>query len=364
MARVLVEKKLAKMHNRAHCIFVSRGTTALYLALRTIKKRGNFVVVPAVVCMSVVNAILYAGFRPLFCDVLKSTYTLDPVALNTLLQTSVDIKAILMVHIYGNATEAVAIQALARKHRIPLIEDAAQALGGILKGQRLGSFGDISILSFGQSKIIDIGEGGALLFDDPSLVKKIQKEYCVLPSLKASSAKKYSTLYRNAYYTLAALTRQHPSLSYLYSSFPDIFRDLYLYRKKFPEIFYTKLIKKLSTLEKEIEERRKRAVLYKNLLVHPLIVHPSVVEGAYWRYSFLVRGSHQYQIATQLRKQGIDVSNWYPAAHRFFELHPPHLSNAEYIEDHIFNLWTDSSVPLDRIRTICKRFIKILQRYG
>jgi len=170
-----LEDRLCAYFGRKHCCVTGRGATAIYLALRALPLKAGKVVLPAVVCPSPANAAMYAGFDPTFCDVSLQDYNMDVSSLEQVLSQYDDVVAVMPVHLYGYPADMDEIIGVARRKGLYVIEDAAQAMGGKYKGKKLGSLGDMSIISFGHTKILDIGWGGAVLTDDEGLAKGIRE---------------------------------------------------------------------------------------------------------------------------------------------------------------------------------------------
>jgi dTDP-4-amino-4,6-dideoxygalactose transaminase len=333
----ILEQKLAEIHGRRHCLFVSRATVAIYLALKALGHKDGKVAMPSLVCLSVPNAVIYSGLKPVFCDINLKDFNIDLEKLEKILKDEKDIRAIIVPHMYGHPTNMVRLMSLAGKFNIPVIEDAAQAMGGNFNGKVLGSFGDFSVLSFGHTKIIDVDSGGALLFDKDEYMEKIVKIEKELTLLKQNQ--KLGEIYSKTYYTLMALARCNKSLAALFSSFPHIFKDLYLYGR-FDQNIISKIYKKLPELKELVYKRNENAEFYRKHLIHPAIVHPDYKgNGVSWRYSFLIKGDKQQEISEAVRKKGVDLSNWYYPVHLMYEINPPKLKNTEYAGNHIFNLW-------------------------
>src|SRR5690606_1273110 len=122
------------------------------------------------------NPITYLGASPIFIDSEEDTWNIDPDllehAIKDRMAQGIKPKALVAVHLYGMPYKVDEIHAIARKFNIPIIEDAAEALGSSYKGFNCGSFGDIGILSFNGNKIITTSGGGALLCKDPSLKER------------------------------------------------------------------------------------------------------------------------------------------------------------------------------------------------
>lgn len=165
------ESDLKSLINRKNCIALNSGTAAVHLALKILGvERGDHVICQTFSFVASANPIAYLGATPVFVDSEKSTWNMDP---NLLEQAIIDLqnngvypKAIIYTHIYGNLARVSQLMAISRKYKIPIVEDAAEALGSKLEDRYAGSFGDISILSFNGNKVITTSGGGALLTDN------------------------------------------------------------------------------------------------------------------------------------------------------------------------------------------------------
>ncbi|MFH1282524.1 MAG: DegT/DnrJ/EryC1/StrS family aminotransferase [bacterium] len=356
-----LENILAKMHKRKYCIVTSRATTALYLAMKTIDVSHKKVIIPSAVCMSPVNAILYAQGQPLFCDVSLRDFNIELKALDKLLQSNINIRALVLPHLYGRSTNISKILTLLKKHSVLLIEDVAQALGGIYNKEPYGSFGDISILSFGHTKIIDVGSGGAILFDKDSYYPKLQSLINGL-SGKSKSFNELQNSYSKIYYGLQVLTGDNRGFKRLYYAFPHIYKDLYLYKCDTP-LVYENIINKLKHLSSIVAQRNESASWYHEFLQHERIAAPKPnPDNACWRYSFLLHSNYKRAIVENIRKRNIHISNWYPPVHLFYELNPPRLPNSEFLGSHICNLWVDGTYSKNDIKKICNYIKKEIDK--
>jgi len=164
---------------------LSAGTAALHLALVILGVKAD----DEVICQSFTfsasaNPIAYVGARPVFVDSEPDTWNLSPEALEEAIidrtAKGKKPKAIIVVHLYGMPAKLDEITAIANRYEIPLIEDAAEALGSTFKGQRCGTFGEMSVLSFNGNKIITTSGGGALVCKT-----KEQKDQTVFLSTQA-----------------------------------------------------------------------------------------------------------------------------------------------------------------------------------
>lgn len=160
------------------CPFVtlfSHGHSALEAALRALRlPAGSRIVTSPFTFASTVHAIVRLGFEPVFCDVLAEDGTLDPSCLEGLVDSRTS--AVVPVHVYGNACDADAVEAVAARHGLRVVYDAAQAFGVRLDGRPLVCRGDASVLSFHATKVFNTVEGGAVCFSDPSLAVALDDE--------------------------------------------------------------------------------------------------------------------------------------------------------------------------------------------
>jgi dTDP-4-amino-4,6-dideoxygalactose transaminase len=172
------EEALAGYTGVGHCAALSSGTAAIHLALIILGvQRDDEVICSTFTFSGSCNPINYVGARPVFVDSERSTWNMDPDLLQEAIEdrikkTGRKPKAIITVHLYGMPAQMDRIVAISQQYEIPLIEDAAEALGSAFHGKKLGSFGDLGILSFNGNKIITTSGGGALLSNNEGWIKK------------------------------------------------------------------------------------------------------------------------------------------------------------------------------------------------
>ena len=171
------EKDLAAFTGTKQVAALSSGTAAIHLALILLDvKAGDEVLCQSFTFSASANPIVYQGATPVFIDSEKDTWNMCPVHLRTAiagrLQKGKKPKAIIPVHLYGMPGKMKEIIEVAKEYDIPVIEDAAEALGSTLYGQACGSFGDLGILSFNGNKIITTSGGGALISDNADFISK------------------------------------------------------------------------------------------------------------------------------------------------------------------------------------------------
>jgi dTDP-4-amino-4,6-dideoxygalactose transaminase len=145
-------------------VLTDSGTSALVLALRLAAPNGGTVAYPSYACVDLAAAARYAGVRVRLYDLDPDTLSPDLDSVGAVLDRGVD--AIVVAHLFGYPADVVGVRALAAPRGVTVVEDAAQGAGGSLGGQRLGSIGDLSLVSFGRGKGLCAGSGGALLTSD------------------------------------------------------------------------------------------------------------------------------------------------------------------------------------------------------
>ena len=164
----LFEEKLAAYCGTKAAAVVQSGTAAIHLALRILNiQQDDVVLCQSFTFVGSSNPILYQKASPVFIDSEKETWNICPLALEEAIlacrEKGQQPKAIIVVHLYGMPAKMPEIMALSHKYNIPVIEDAAEALGSTINGKACGSFGDFGILSFNGNKIITTSGGGALV---------------------------------------------------------------------------------------------------------------------------------------------------------------------------------------------------------
>lgn len=168
------ERAFASYCGVAHCIAVSNGTAALQLVLQALGVGpGDEVITVAHTFIATAEAINAAGARPVFVDIDAASYTMDPAKLEAVITPRT--KAIIPVHLYGQPADMDAINAIAARYNVPVIEDSCQAHGARYKGRRAGSLGRAACFSFYPSKNLGAcGEGGAITTDDAELANRVR----------------------------------------------------------------------------------------------------------------------------------------------------------------------------------------------
>lgn len=165
------EEEFATYIGVNHAIATSSCTGALHVALTALGVgKDDEVIIPDITWAATAFAVHYVGAKPVFADMLSDTWCIDPSKIEKLITRKT--KAIIPVHIYGHPADMDAINRIAKKHRLFVIEDAAESVGATYNGKKTGSMSDFSAFSFHGTKTITTGEGGMLLTNDKALFEK------------------------------------------------------------------------------------------------------------------------------------------------------------------------------------------------
>ncbi len=167
-----LEKMIAEYTGAKHCIMTTSGNMAIILALMALDlEPGDEVIVPNYTMIATINSVRMVGLKPVLVDVNQSQLTLDLATIQK--ATTEKTKAILHVSLNNRHTDLAGIAEYCEKHKIVLIEDAAQSLGSKIDGKHIGTFGKIGCFSLSTPKIISTGQGGFLITDDSDLARKL-----------------------------------------------------------------------------------------------------------------------------------------------------------------------------------------------
>jgi len=174
------EREFAEVVGAKYALAVSSGTAALHLALiHAGVKPGDEVVVSTLTFAASAFPVLYLGARPVFIDSEPTSWNMDPGLLEEFLRRRVQVgrlpRAVVLVHLYGQSADIDPIRALCQEYGVPLIEDAAEALGSTYKGKSPGTFGLAGIFSFNGNKIITTSGGGMLVSDQEEVIAHARK---------------------------------------------------------------------------------------------------------------------------------------------------------------------------------------------
>ncbi len=174
-----LEEAIQKRQDIAHAICVAKARVGIFVAIRALVRPGQKVVLSPYTISDVINMVICAGGIPVFCDLERETCNVDPAELGRLIDA--DTGAVLVTHLHGLACEMDRISALCRQRGVPLVEDAAQAFGARFRGRAVGTFGDVSIYSFGVYKNVNAFFGGMLVTPHADLAARLRSEIDAFP---------------------------------------------------------------------------------------------------------------------------------------------------------------------------------------
>lgn len=270
------EEEFAAYCGVSHCVAVNSGTSALHLALLAAGAGpGDEVITVPCTFVATVAAVQYAGARPVLVDVDPVTYTMDPARIEAAITPRT--KAILPVHLYGNPSNMDAILAIARRHNLTVIEDAAQAHGAEYKGRRCGSLGHLACFSFYPGKNLGAyGEGGIVATSSPEMARTLR----MLRDWGAE--KKYEHVLKGFNYRMEGVQGAVLRI-------------------------------KLRHLEKWTEARRAHAAAYRQALSASTLALPVELAGTRHVYHvFAVLSPQRAQLADWLNTRGVQTGIHYP----------------------------------------------------
>ena len=270
------EKMFAEYCESKHCIGVGNGLDALMLIIKALSiGKDDEVIVPANSFIASALAVTYAGAKPVFVEPEIDTFNIDPERIEEAITEKT--KAIMPVHLYGQACDMDPIMVIARKYSLKVIEDCAQAHGALYKGKKVGAFGDAAGFSFYPGKNLGaLGDGGAVVTNDKELADKIRA------LANYGSEQKYHHIYQG----------NNSRLDEMQAAF---------------------LAAKLPHLDKMNEFRRKVAERYISGINNDNICLPSVQYNMthVW-HVFAIRCETRDELRSYLDKNGIGTNIHYP----------------------------------------------------
>jgi dTDP-4-amino-4,6-dideoxygalactose transaminase len=360
-----LELLLCQNHHRKYCVLTGNATAGLCLALKAYGLEGKKVAISNSVCPNVPLSVYLAGATPIYLDISREDLGLSLGEL----KNEPEVDAVIAVHAYGVPCSMVELEAYCTEKGIILIEDMAVAQGATINGRPVGSYGSISVVSFGVGKVIDAGSGGALLMDDFELYQTIKSLNSKLPPFEDGLSQAGSKMmnYHTQLYNQVYLKRQYHLL-------PDLFKQKAL--DAGPSFLYQfvsdKIAKeiylKLQGLQELIQGRRDKL----QFLIEKLAGFEklgidlfSFVDGSVpWRCNLLMDNSRD-QLLSSLLKEKLRISSWYPSVDLFFEKRTKSLVNtpvSDEISDKILNIWINETVEESYLNTVSERIIDICNR--
>ena len=291
----LFEKHFAEYIGAKYCVGVANGLDALNIIIKAYGfGAGDEIIVPANTYIASILAISENNCIPVLVEPSLKTYNIDPDLIEE--KITPHTKAIMVVHLYGQAVQMEKIWQIAKKHNLKIIEDSAQAHGAIYQGKKAGNLGDVAGFSFYPGKNLGcLGDGGAITTNDKNLADKIRA------IANYGSDKKYHHIYKGI----------NSRLDEFQAALLDI---------------------KLPSLDKDNSRRREIAKYYRNNIKNPLIILPQVyAEEAHVWHIFAVRTKERERLQKYLEDNNIQTNIHYPT--------PPHKQGA-------YKEWANLSFPV------------------
>lgn len=335
--------------NYSDFVFVGRGSTALWVILKSLNQKGARILLPVNICEIIYPIIRKSGMVPVFYDVDETSGNASLKSIEAAYSGCETV--LLAVHNFGAPVEIDRICEWAEKQKVFLIEDVCNSMGGNYHGKPLGSWGDAAIFSFGYAKIIEHGAGGAALIKDAALKDKVVSA--------VQSLEPYSELHKTKDVEFQAKLRKlrndgaslAPSA---YSAFYEAYSDYLLYR--IGSDHEEQIRCQLTGLESNLANRAGKALRYRNEIVSKKIRHIDEVDGQiYWRYNLLVEPEYRQVLIEKLRLNKLLVSAWYPPIASLFQndIDANMYPGSRSFGARVINLFVDYRVSQDDIsRTV------------
>ena len=295
------EDAFAEFCGVKHCVGVGNGTDALFIALKALGiGEGDEVITASNTFIATSEAITTTGAKVVFVDINPKTYNIDIEKIEEKITQRT--KAIIPVHLYGQPADMDPIMDIAKRHNLKVIEDAAQAHGGLYKGRKIGSIGHIACFSFYPGKNLGAyGDAGAIVTNDDELAVKTRM------LANHGRVEKYN-------------------------------HEVEGYNSRLDGIQAAILKVKLRHLPKWTESRRKNAYLYNEYLKHTELVTPTEIDdvkAVYHLYVVRVKKELRQKLQDHLKAEGIATGIHYPIA-------LPNLKAYEYLK-HSENIFTEAT---------------------
>jgi len=282
------EQLFSKFVETKYAIAVSNGTVALDLALEALGiGEGDEVVVPTLTFAATVNSVIHRGAKPIFVDSSLYDWDMDPQKLESVISKKT--KAIIVVHLYGIPAQMVKIMEIAKRHKLFIIEDAAEAHGALYGKKMVGSIGNIGCFSFFANKVITTGEGGMCVTNSKRLYEKMKLIY-------SHGAKPNKSIY---YF--------HPVIGHNF---------------RMTSIQAALGIAQLKRIKQFLKTREIHENLYRRFLKNipgiKFSPRPSGVKPIYWMHSILLDGASvdRKKLIMALKKQGIETRQFLYPIHK------------------------------------------------
>lgn len=330
------EKEIANKIGVKHAITVGNGTDALIIALKSLGiKEGDEVITTDYTFFATAEAIRFVGATPVFCDVELDTYNIDPSQIEEKITDKT--KAIICVHLFGNACKMDEINDIAKRHNLYVVEDAAQAINSQYNGKNVGNLGDVACFSFFPTKNLGcFGDGGMITTNDDDLAT-------IIRALKVHGSGE------NGMKAYAILNDEEVEVVEQNSGDNTVYNPLKYYNylighnSRLDEIQAAILRIKLKHLDEYTENRRSISHRYIEALKDTSLVMPTETEGGkHVFHLFILQSENREEIESKLKEKGIATGTYYKVpmhlqkAFNDLEYKKGDFPNAEYLSERTF----------------------------
>lgn len=314
-----VESWLKNYFGVKYALLFDSGRSALYFTIKSLEiKPEDEIIVQAYTCIVVINAIKFAGAKPVYVDI---DDTLNMNVEDLLKKINKNTKAVIIQHTFGIPADLNKIIEICRQNNIKIIEDCAHSLGATYKGRKLGTFGDASIFSFGSDKVVSCNRGGAIITNNQKISDKLADLKTHVPD--TPTIKIIQNLLHFPIFYIGKLSYSFgvgKLILLLAKKLNIINRIIYepekygkqvlFYPAKLPNCLAEILFSQLKDLDDMNKHRIKIAKLYKEKIKNNLVLTPPIVDGAiYLRFNILTREINKLK---QLgKKNHIIFGDWY-----------------------------------------------------
>ena len=322
-----LESLFSRFVKSKYTIAVNSGTAALQASLQVLGiKKGDEVLLPSFTFVATANSIFSVGAKPVFVDILKENYTMDPEDLKK--KITKKSKAIIPVHLYGNVAYIDEISEIAGKFHLKIIEDAAQSLGSTYKGKHTGTFSDLGCFSLYPAKVITSGEGGTIVTNNRNLAEKLR------------------------------MTRNHGMLN-------GHDTRIFGLNLRLPEISAAIAKIQMKKITKFLNQRRKNAKILSNLLSDLEIDLPIERKGekVNW-YLYTISTKNRNKILKNLNSNGIGAGVYYsiPVHRTPFYKKKLRLPVTDWASSHVLSLPVHPLVKRQNLSDISRRLHKLVRK--
>jgi dTDP-4-amino-4,6-dideoxygalactose transaminase len=347
-----VRRWLTEHYGDGDVELADRASGLLHAYLVALDRPGTAVIVPSTTCHAVAHAVDLAGYRPVFADVSPDDWTMTTSGLAAACTASpVPVTAAVAVHAFGHLADMTGLAEFCRQHGIALVEDACQVMGSGGEGRH----GDAVLVSFGHTKPIDVGAGGALLIRDPSQAARTSEAVAAqsaIPPARAHDA----TEFARAYYDIRNRARETPHVRSEVTTLAHRYPGLSVHG--FGNVDWDAVAALLPGLGQEVARRRQRAEFLRTRLSSTPIILPVMRPGSSpWRFTFLVPDpAVRDHLVDRLRAEVRHASTWYPSLAGDYGQERP-TPVADHVEATVVNLWLAEGVDdeyLDRASAVIR----------